>query len=380
MKRATAATVLSLFVLAGTATLSRGEQFTRERYLEGDAFGYFVSYRVPHHPQEYKTVRFTIPRSKLSAAKEKLQSIKRIKNSVAKQTEDELRQLQRTEERLIVEARKTLLSKIKRDAATLAARFPAGTTISVVPDGDTITLKGKLVLSSTTPVAQREQAKQAFSQSFQTLNQRVEHYNQASSQSINDYTKRSADSIISNHENRLKQRLKSSYLTLSERVISFDYRAAIEDSTASLDSLAHAFARDNVYDTHQLVTLVSYFFQAIPYRPIIESDRFTTGGVLLPELVIDQNIGDCDSKAIAVAAILRIREPELPIVFVLVPGHALLGVALGNQTPNGITVNYQNTAYTLLEIAGPGLFPPGSVAETTKTLLKMKETRVIKIP
>ena len=75
------------------------------------------------------------------------------------------------------------------------------------------------------------------------------------------------------------------------------------------------------------IALALGFFQEIPYATLDDKQR--QGGDFLPaSALLAQNRGDCDSKAVALAAVLRNFTRFRKLAVVTMPGHAILGVEM----------------------------------------------------
>jgi hypothetical protein len=105
------------------------------------------------------------------------------------------------------------------------------------------------------------------------------------------------------------------------------------------------------------------FVQSIPYDGL--EDRKTDVGFLLPPLVLAENRGDCDSKAVTFAALTHLLYPDLPVAMVLLPRHAYLALGLKPE-PGDQTLKLDKGVWTLAEAAGPGLLPIGRLAPETQ--------------
>ena len=123
------------------------------------------------------------------------------------------------------------------------------------------------------------------------------------------------------------------------------------------------------------VALALGFFQEIPYAVLDDKER--RGGDFLPApALLAQNRGDCDSKVVALAAVLRTYAPSRRLVVVTMPEHAILAVDLPAEQGEW-TIRSQARQYVALEAAGPAMSPIGRVtAETAKYL---KDGRGIEI-
>jgi hypothetical protein len=105
------------------------------------------------------------------------------------------------------------------------------------------------------------------------------------------------------------------------------------------------------------------FIQSIPYDRL--EDRRTDTGFLLPALLLSENRGDCDSKAVTFAALAHLLYPDLPIAMVLLPKHAYLALGLAPE-PGDQALKLDGKAWTVAEAAGPGLLPVGRLSGTTQ--------------
>src|SRR5262249_14958724 len=106
------------------------------------------------------------------------------------------------------------------------------------------------------------------------------------------------------------------------------------------------------------------FVQAIPYDDL--TDPRTTGGIEFapPPAMFKLNRGDCDSKTVALAAILRTFTPGRRLLFVVLPQHVALAVDLPPQEGDAAVV-HDGRNWLLLEPTGPAVVSPGQVAPTT---------------
>ena len=112
---------------------------------------------------------------------------------------------------------------------------------------------------------------------------------------------------------------------------------------------------------------------ALGYRvPPDEAAARSTYGVLPPAACLARGWGDCDSKAMLLAALFRgWPAPDTGrggCIGVLIPEHFLLGV---QRTPvsGQFYVEFEGLPYVLMETAGPGVVPAGVVGDSTKAYI-----------
>jgi hypothetical protein len=107
----------------------------------------------------------------------------------------------------------------------------------------------------------------------------------------------------------------------------------------------------------RLLEIFLAFLQEIPYELPPDTARGRrTLGLYPPTEVLVGNHGDCDSKAVAFAALWR--RVEVPLILVRVPGHMLLGVGV-RPGPGERFVRLGNRYFVLAEVAGPAKLRPG---------------------
>ena len=123
------------------------------------------------------------------------------------------------------------------------------------------------------------------------------------------------------------------------------------------------------------IALALAFLQEVPYAVLEDKER--KGGDFLPApALLAQNRGDCDSKAVALAAVLRTYVPGRKLAVVTMPEHAILAVDIPAE-PGDWTIRAQGRQYVALEAAGPALAPIGRVGpHTAKYLKDGRETEI----
>ena len=81
-----------------------------------------------------------------------------------------------------------------------------------------------------------------------------------------------------------------------------------------------------------------------------------------------QNQGDCDSKAVLASSMVRAFLPTTKMIMVLLPEHALLGVALTPMADDE-TIEFEGKEYVLYDPTGPAQIPFGEVSDSTKQFI-----------
>jgi hypothetical protein len=140
-----------------------------------------------------------------------------------------------------------------------------------------------------------------------------------------------------------------------------DYPRLAQRYTAPLRPLAQAIAGlggSGGGDERTRLALALAFFQTIPYDPLTDRDANNGIDFIAPPVLLNLNRGDCDSKAVALGAVLHSLLPERKLIIVLLPRHAIVGIDLPAR-PGERSLAFEGRNYVLMETAGPGSFAPG---------------------
>ena len=178
-------------------------------------------------------------------------------------------------------------------------------------------------------------------------------------------------SMNQSQDKALDQYLQENYYShfrsyLGQKAIKPDHLRYIKENQAALLPIAQA-----VYDklpsnseTRSYVNLVLSWVQSIPYNEL--KNRLTSNGAgyLPPLSVVANNQGDCDSKTVLMASLIRSLLPDVKMTMVFLPNHALLGVVLPFRT-NEQTLNINGLDYLLMEPTGPAKIPLGEIANSS---------------
>lgn len=155
-----------------------------------------------------------------------------------------------------------------------------------------------------------------------------------------------------------------------------DIPGIVQRNVRPLQDVARQFsqaAANNGYDSQETIAAALTMVQtALRYQnlPANQGGR-VTGGMTPPLVTMMAGEGDCDAKTALLAAILR-NWSQIRLIGVAIPNHYLLGV-LQNPAKGQAFVDYEGMRYVLLEPAGPGWLPPGTIAESTMARLAAGE-------
>ncbi len=156
------------------------------------------------------------------------------------------------------------------------------------------------------------------------------------------------------------------YRLSAERLLLPDYarlgQAAAPQLTPAADAIA---AWSAAWDgagagRRALLNRLLLFTQSIPYSQL--RDREDSIGFLAPLQLLDENRGDCDSKAVLFAALAHRLYPTLPVAMVLLSSHAYVGLGM-EPAAGDAYFDRDGLRWTLAEPVGPGHTRLGELSE-----------------
>ena len=153
-----------------------------------------------------------------------------------------------------------------------------------------------------------------------------------------------------------------------------DYNRIIDISSSELGDVAETLlqaAGGEQTPPRDLFNYLLAFVQAIPYQQLQSEDGRRGSGFLLPQQVLSNNRGDCDSKVTLLASLWRYLQPEIPLVLLFVPDHALLGVALPAQGAEE-TLTVAGGRWLLAEPTGPAELSAGQLSELSRLYIQSR--------
>ena len=155
--------------------------------------------------------------------------------------------------------------------------------------------------------------------------------------------------------------LVQNFLALDGRKVFIDYGRVVAHYAPILRPAAQAIASaSNGAAVEGRLALALALIQTIPYDELDGRDVESGFDFVTPPTLFDTNKGDCDSKAVALAAILHGLVVDAHMVLVLLPNHAVLGIDLPAGR-DARTLRHGGRQYLLMEPAGPAPYRPGQV-------------------
>lgn len=185
---------------------------------------------------------------------------------------------------------------------------------------------------------------------------------------------------VQTHLAQAKEKAFTDYLTehyytryrtsFNEKAIKPDHVRYMKELTDVLIPLSQAFYEKVVVtsDAREYFNLLLGWVQSIPYDALDNRAQSNGSGFAPPAQLLNENRGDCDSKSVLTASIARAFLPDTSMVLILLPDHALLGVALTPRKGEK-TLDANGETYVLIEPTGPAKLKIGEVADNTALAL-----------
>ncbi|MDI9347862.1 MAG: hypothetical protein QM538_05105 [Methylacidiphilales bacterium] len=352
-------------------TLVSAEQTDFKKIVSKEVTHYLITYRSNAFGG-LKTIAFTLDNKDIEKGRQTLRQHAEIDSVVRQKNQQVVENTNQQIQSVIEHNFQALYEQAQSQASLLARRYPPGTTINVTIQDKNLQLTSTLQFKPGASDKENRQLQIAFTQELETLARNInaqakEHHDQ-----INQLVIDSKKGIENTSKEIFNSELKKSYATIVNSdnefipIIQVDYRQVVLDYKPALANLAKQFS--NTASTRELIATITSFFQSIPYQAIEDKDRFSALGIVLPTTLLDNNLGDCDTKAIAAASTLLNHLPGLPLLLVLVPEHALLAAAIKSE-PGDSSITKDGITYVLFEVAGPAMTIPGEVYPKTKEIL-----------
>ena len=174
--------------------------------------------------------------------------------------------------------------------------------------------------------------------------------------------------IISENEKEYSKH----YLKIEKKgeynIISPDYISLVKDYEKGLRIVSDAIREKNLSD-RELLEKALNFLQSIPYDTLQNRDLESFTGFLPAYSLLDKNIGDCDSKSVALLSIAKTLTPQIESIMVLIPKHAFLAFDIPAK-PEDQTILYQGKRYVAAEVVGPAVLPLGQVGKASESAIR----------
>jgi len=210
---------------------------------------------------------------------------------------------------------------------------------------DNVSLKD-FSLKLSAPPSISQEAKVEFNRITDVINQEKEVYLQR---------------IESEQEKKRKEFLEKKGFRFTGDRMDVNYRLIVLNNRPRVKQVVEAMRKESGKKSlHQFLELMLAFIQEIRYGlpPLKEGDKVILE-LWVPPKVLVNNFGDCDSKGVTLAS-LWTNFKKYPFLLIKIPKHLFIGVAIPS-VGGGLTVN--GIRYTLCEVSGPDLIPPGLITQ-----------------
>lgn len=176
-------------------------------------------------------------------------------------------------------------------------------------------------------------------------------------------------------DDAFEQYLKDHYYArfsdyLSQEGIKPDHLRYIKENQKVLKPFAEAMYAEASErgDMRAFLNLLLGWLQSIPYDDLESRVSSNGAGFSPPLTLLSNNRGDCDSKSVLMASVIRALFPDIELVMLYLPNHALLGIGVpAKKDERSMQINGE--AYLLMEPTGPALFPLNETAPSSQRFL-----------
>ena len=170
------------------------------------------------------------------------------------------------------------------------------------------------------------------------------------------------------------------YSFVNETTVMPDHPRIAARYTRAMRPVAEALAAQvRGKSQREVINHVLSFLQTMPYNQLLSRVTSNGAGYQTPYGLLYENRGDCDTKSVAFAAIMRNLYPNLRMVMVYVPGHAFIGMNIPAQNDD-VALRLGGTNFVLAEPVGPSLVPVGMIAPDSAAYLRGRNYSYQEIP
>jgi len=337
--RRLAAAVLVLLI-AGAAPPGAAEQLAHEVRSSGGAVAFIVRFKDAERRE--RLLQFALPAQRYAEARQGLTPV---------DSPEIQRRMNAPIETFIANTRVAWRQAMADRLQALAGTLPDGIRLDWSFQGRELSwsLKGRGVDRAT---LERHGARLA--RHLKRASRRINDRRQGE---LNGYAKRVRAEVLSElkyvRDPGLGSRLRPDYAGLAQAQADL-----LRPLAAEIETRADGGVRARV-------ALALAFLQTIPYDELQARGAADGTGFAVPAQLLHLNRGDCDSKATALAALMKHLAPDVRTAVVLLPGHAVLAADLPLQ-PGDRALELDGERLLLMEPAGPAVFRPGRVSPDSR--------------
>ncbi|GAC31801.1 hypothetical protein GPLA_0885 [Paraglaciecola polaris LMG 21857] len=178
--------------------------------------------------------------------------------------------------------------------------------------------------------------------------------------------------LLEAKDNAFEQYLSDNYYShfsdyLGQQGIKPDHLRYISENQAVLKPFAQAMYLEasESGDMRAFLNLLLSWLQSIPYDDLENRLSSNGAGFSPPLALLSNNRGDCDSKSVLMASVIRALFPQIELVMLYLPNHALLGIAIPLvDDEQGLQI--AGEPYVLMEPTGPALMSLNETASSSQ--------------
>lgn len=186
--------------------------------------------------------------------------------------------------------------------------------------------------------------------------------------------------------NQLMQTARKSYVEerlytfVDEKTIMPDHARVAQMYYPRMRPIAQEVQRQVGLDSRRTINYLLSMMQTIPYDTLLTKHERSNGtGFATPIELLHNNLGDCDSKSVAMISILRNMYPSMRMMMVYIPEHTFVGFQIP-ATSSDIALRIQGSTFVLAEPVGPRLMPLGQLDEASLAKLRAGDYRYVEMP
>lgn len=152
-----------------------------------------------------------------------------------------------------------------------------------------------------------------------------------------------------------------------------DHLLFMQDALGHLQPVADAFiANYGNKNIRQIAAHLTSWIQQIPYRDLDNRLASNGNGYAPPVQLIFDHSGDCDSKAVLWASVMRLIFPTLMIKIIYLPNHAVIAAQVP-ATDTEQVIDFADASLLLIDPTGPAPLKLGQVSSEFQAALKSKQ-------
>lgn len=160
---------------------------------------------------------------------------------------------------------------------------------------------------------------------------------------------------------------------MGESYVIPDHVRVMRESLPVIQPVANSFiALYGQNNIRKISAQIAEWIQQIPYQNLSDRRESAGAGFSGPVQLLMENAGDCDSKVVLFAAVLRNIFPKLSIGVLYFNDHAVIAAQIP-ALENELTVTLNDINYLLLDPTGPAIMPIGKLNSPYDIQLKSRQ-------